>query len=116
IYIDKKDLDKADKIADDLQKRFPKQPEGSLLKGIVLYYRKNYSEAIAALYKSIEIRPTVGCLYFLGLSQYNKGDYEQALSQFQKMVDIKPSYVQPRLFITMIHLRQKRFDNAIQEA
>src|SRR5512137_2881907 len=97
IYIEKAELDKADKIADDLLSRFPKRADGYRLKGLVSYHRKNYAEALNQLQSSIKIAPSLEAYHFLGLSYYNRGELESALSQFRKILDHVPDSRQGRL-------------------
>jgi len=113
IYVNSKTFDKASQTADTLLQKFPKEPSGFLLKGIVAFYGNDFNGAIGALQQSIKVRPTLGAFYFLGIGYYQKGEYELALSQLQKVLDNEPSNVQARLLSSLIHLRQKRTDNAI---
>jgi putative PEP-CTERM system TPR-repeat lipoprotein len=115
IYIEKADLDKADKIADDLQSRFPKSADGYRLKGLVSYQRKNYAEGLNLLQSSIKITPSLEAYYFLGLCYYNRGELESALSQFRKILDTVPDSRQARLMTGTILLAQKRVDDAVNE-
>jgi putative PEP-CTERM system TPR-repeat lipoprotein len=116
LYIDKGELDKTEKIADDLLAKYPKHPEGHSLKGVVLYYRKKFNEAIVELQNSLKMRPDMGTYYFLGLSHYNIGEFEQSLSQFQRVLDFNPSFTRARLMVSIILLKQKRVDDSIAEA
>jgi putative PEP-CTERM system TPR-repeat lipoprotein len=115
IHIEKADLDKADKIADDLMKRFPKSADGYRLKGLVSYQRKNYVEGLNLLQSALKISPTLEAYYFLGLCYYNRGELESALSQFRKILDTVPDSRQARLMTGTILLAQKRVDDAINE-
>ena len=115
VYVDGKDYDKANQTADDLIAKFPKAPFGTLLKGIVAFYKSDFNGSVVALRQSMAIRPTIGAFYFLGMAYYQQGQDELALSQFQKVLDNQPSNTQSRLFLALIHLRQKRPDNAITE-
>lgn len=115
IYIEKNELNKAESIADNLLKNFPKRADGYRLKGLVRYHRKNYSDAMISLQNSIKISPTLEGYYFLGLCYYNQGDLETALSQFRKILDNVPTSRQARLMTGTILLSQKRLDDAIAE-
>lgn len=115
IHIEKEDLEKADKIADDLMSRFPKRADGHRLKGLVSFQRKNYAEAMNNLQNSIKIAPTLEAYHFLGLCYYNRGELESALSQFRKILDNVPDSRQGRLMTGTILLAQKRVDDAITE-
>ncbi|MFA7061767.1 MAG: XrtA/PEP-CTERM system TPR-repeat protein PrsT [Pedobacter sp.] len=115
IYIEKGELEKAEKVADDLRTHFPKRSDGYRLKGLVSFYRKNYPDAMANLQNSIKIAPTLEAYHFLGLCYYNRGELEIALSQFRKILDYMPDSRQARLMTGTILLTQKRVDDAIRE-
>lgn len=109
-------LDQAERIADDLIKRFPNRPEGHQLKGVVLYSGKKYDQAVTELQSALKIGQNPGAYYYLGLSHYSRNELEIALSQFRKVLDFSPKYIQARLMSSMILLQQKRVDDAITEA
>lgn len=115
IYIDMNDLNKAEKIADDLIKNYPKKGDGHRLKGLVYYHKKSYVDAMTSLQNSIKMSPTLEGYYFLGLCYYNQGELETALSQFRKILDNAPNSRQARLMTGTILLSQKRLDDAITE-
>lgn len=115
IYIEKGDLDKADKIADDLMTTFPKLSDGHRLKGLVSFQRKDYPDAMEHLQYSINIVPALEAYNFLGLCYYNRGELESALSQFRKILDNVPDSRQALLMTGTILLSQKRVDDAISE-
>lgn len=115
IYIEKGELDKADKIADDLMTSFPELSDGHRLKGLVSFQRKDYPDAMEHLQYSIKIVPTLEAYNFLGLCYYNRGELESALSQFRKILDTVPESRQARLMTGTILLSQKRVDDAIGE-
>lgn len=115
IYIEKNDLGKAEQIADELVKNYPKKADGHRLKGLVYYHKKNYADALTSLQNSIKIAPTLEGYYFLGLCYYNQGELETALSQFRKILDNVPTSRQARLMTATILLSQKHIDDAITE-
>jgi putative PEP-CTERM system TPR-repeat lipoprotein len=115
LYLEKNDLNSADKLADELVKKYPGKPEGHRLKGIVNFTKKNYREAIAELQESLKQQPNNEAWYFLGLSFYSTGELETALNQFRKILDSNPSFHRARLLSAMILLRQRRADEAIVE-
>ncbi len=114
LYLDGKEYDKAGQAAAELISRFPKSPQGHLLKGIISCMRNDVGNAILEIQQSLSIKPTLGGYYYLGIAYYQKGDYELALSQFQKVIDYAPQNIQARLYAALIHLKQKRFDNAFE--
>ncbi len=115
IHIERGELDKAEKIADDLKSSNPKRADGHRLKGLVNYYRKNYADALINLQNANKITPSLEGYHFLGLSYYNRGELETALSQFRKILDNVPDSRQARLMTGTILLAQKRTDDAIIE-
>jgi len=115
IYIENSDLDRADKIADDLMARFPNNADGVRLKGLVWYHRKNYAEALNYLHSALKMSPTLETYHFIGLCFYYRGELESALSQFRKILDRVPESRQARLMIGTILLAQKRIDDATNE-
>jgi len=113
IYADLRKFDDASQSADALLKKFPKNPSGFFLKGLIAFYKNDLKESISELQQSINVRPTLGALYFLGVAYYQKGEYELSLSQLQKVLDADPANIQARLLSSLIHLHQKRMENAI---
>ncbi|NOZ25515.1 MAG: PEP-CTERM system TPR-repeat protein PrsT [Nitrospirae bacterium] len=116
LHVDNRELKEAGETAVEILKRFPDRPEGYRLKGIVAFYRRDFKEAITALQKAANIQPDMRTYYFLGLGYYGNGDLEMSLNWFQKTVDLAPSFVQPRLMIAMILLKQGRVDESIAES
>jgi len=115
IYLERRELEKAGKIADDLTKAYPKRAEGHRLKGLVSFFSKNYAEALTNLQASVKIGPTPEAIYFIGLSYYNRGELESALSQFRVILDRLPTSRQARIMTATTLLAQKRIDDAISE-
>lgn len=109
-------LDQAERIADDLIKRFPNSPEGHQLKGVALYTGKKFDQAVTELQSALKIGQNPGAYYYLGLSHYSRNELEIALSQFRKVLDFSPKFIQARLMSSMILLQQRRVDDAITEA
>jgi putative PEP-CTERM system TPR-repeat lipoprotein len=116
IYLDMGEIAKADLLADDLLKNFPNRPEGSRLKGLVYYFKKNYPQAITELQHSLKMQSNIEAQYFYGLSLYNQGELENALSEFRKILDENGSFQRARLLTAMILLRQHRIDDSIAES
>lgn len=115
LYLEKGGMENTEKIAADLVRKFPKRAEGRRLKGLVYYYRKNFTEAILELQNSIKIQPSSEAHYFLGLSHYHRGELETALSQFRLILDQNPSFLRARLLTGMILLQQQRIDDSVAE-
>lgn len=115
MLLEKGDRAKADAIADDLLKRFPKRSEGHRLKGLVQYVGKQYPEAITSFQNAVKIGPTVDGIYYLGLSLFHKGELENSLSQFRRILDVAPGFTNARLMSSLVLMTQKRFDDALSE-
>ena len=115
IYLQQRNLDKADALADGMIKDFPKRSDGYRLKGLVQYNRRQYAEAGASLQKAASIAPTLETYYYLGLSAYSRGEFENALSHFRKILDNSPNARQARLMTATVLMAQKRTDDAISE-
>lgn len=115
IYLQQRNLDKADSLAEAMMKDFPKRADGFRLKGLVQYHRHQYAEAVASLQKAATIAPTLETYYFLGLASYNRGELEGALSHFRKVLDHAPASRQARLMTAIVLMAQKRTDDAISE-
>ena len=115
LLLDQGDFPAVENIVTDLVRRFPMRPEGSRLKGLMLYFQKNFAEAEIELLKSMKLGTDLTALYFLGLSYYQQNKLETALNQFQKALDVKDSFVQARVMVAMTLLKQKRVDDAINE-
>ncbi|RNC67196.1 MAG: PEP-CTERM system TPR-repeat protein PrsT [Desulfuromonadales bacterium] len=116
MYLGKGELEKAHGIAGDLIGKFPKRAEGRRLKGMYLYTKKDYDQAITEFQSSLKLQQNPGTYYYLGLSYYKRNELENALSQFRKALDLAPSHHQARLLTSLVLLQQKRVDDAIAEA
>ena len=116
LSLDSGDIAAAQRIADDLLKRFAKHPAGSRLAGMIRYVQGDYENAATELRESLQGMPDLGGFYFLGLAEYRMGRFELALNQFQRALDIQPGHAQSRLMVAMTLLRQKRIDDCIYQA
>lgn len=116
LYVESGDYDSALVIAQDVVKQYPKRPEGHRLQGFILFYKKQYGEAIGVLQKSLLMQPNSGTYYILGLSFYYRDEAEQAMTQFQKALEINPSLVRARVHLAQLLLNKKRVDDAVTEA
>jgi len=115
LYLETGKNEEALSVSDNLIKVFPKRPEGYRLKGIVLFYKKNFNDSTIILQKSLSLQPHIITFYFLGLNHYYKNEYEQAMNQLQKALDINPSFTQARILTSLLHLKRNRTDDAIKE-
>jgi putative PEP-CTERM system TPR-repeat lipoprotein len=103
-------------VLDEIIEKHPRRPEGYVLKGRVLFYKKDFEEAMNFLQQSLSLRPGAAAYYFLGLCHYSKNELEQALSRFYRALDYNPSLLEARTLVSFILLRQGRTEDAISEA
>jgi putative PEP-CTERM system TPR-repeat lipoprotein len=115
LHLDTKDNVSAEKFADLLTGKFPKRPEGYLLKGMVQYKKKDYNLAITSFQNSLKSNAGVIAYYYLGLSHYYRGEYETGISQLRKIIDKIPDYDNARLMTAIMLLKLKRADDAMVE-
>lgn len=116
LYIENGEFDKALAVSQEMKKTFPDRPEGDRLQGFAWFFKKQYSDAIAPLQKSLVQQPNAGTYYILGLSHYYRNESEQAVNQFQKALDLQPSFTRARVHLALLLLNKKRMDEAVQEA
>ena len=115
LQMDLENLDAARVSVDKLLASFADRPEGSRLKGLLLYRQGKYEEAKVSLENSLKTQQHLLSYFFLGLSYYGLEQYELALNQFQKALDLNPGFERSRVLVAMTLLKQKRLDDAIIE-
>ncbi len=115
LYLKLGRYDEALAVSETFSKSFPNQAEGYELKGRVLYYKKQFKEAIVMLQKAVAVRPSAATCYLLGLCLFNNGEYEQAISQLQQALDLNPAHDQARLLTSLVYLKKSKADEAIAE-
>jgi putative PEP-CTERM system TPR-repeat lipoprotein len=116
LYIESNDFDNALAISTGIIKQSPDWPEGLRLQGFALFFKKQYSEAIAPLQKALLQQPNAGTYYILGLTHYYRNEVEQAINQFQKALDLQPAFTRARAHLALLLLNKKMVEEAIQEA
>lgn len=116
LYIENNDLDNALALSKDIIKQSADLPEGQRLQGFALFFKKQYSDAIAPLQKSLLQQPNAGTYYILGLTHYYRNEVEQSINQFQKALDLQPDLTRARVHLALLLLNKKRVDEAIKEA
>lgn len=115
LLLEKRDTEGAEKIAGQLQGKFPDSNRGLQLTGLVRYFRGEFEEAVVCLQKASGATPDLLSFYMLGMSFYNLGKFELASNQFQRFLDYRPDAAQPRIVLGLIHLRQNRPEQAVGE-
>lgn len=116
LYIENNDFDNALVLSREMVKKFPDRPEGHRLQGFSYFFKKQFTEALAPLQKSLIQQPNAGSYYMLGLTHYYRNESEQAMNQFQKALDLQPSFSRARVHLAVVLLNKKRTDDAIREA
>ncbi|MDD2558877.1 MAG: PEP-CTERM system TPR-repeat protein PrsT [Desulfuromonas sp.] len=105
----------AQAIADYLLMKYPTQPEGMRLKGMILYIKEDYADAAVALLESLKKMNDIPGRYLLGMTEFRLKSYELALNQFQQALDMQPQHVQSRLMLGIVLLQQGRIDDCIYQ-
>jgi putative PEP-CTERM system TPR-repeat lipoprotein len=116
LYIENGDFDNALALSQDMVEKFPERPEGHRLKGFSHFFKKQFTDALAPLQKSLVQQKNAGTYYILGLTHYYRNESEQAMNQFQKALDLQPSLTRARAHLALVLLHKKRADDAIKEA
>lgn len=114
--IEQNEIDKSDKIAQELLTVAPNQPYGKKLQGMISYYKKDYEEAVNAFHEAVDIRPDPEGYFFLGMSYYGIGDLETAITQLRITAERAEKFVKAREMISLILLQQGRVNESIAEA
>lgn len=115
IALDLGDVESGLALAAQLKTQFPEHPVGARLKGMALYRKGDFSNALVELQNSVKGMPDLIGYYFLGLSYTKLEQFELALNQFQKALSIQPGHQQSRLMVATTLFQQKRFDDCISE-
>lgn len=113
LLIDKGQGDAVKASAEAMIKEFPNKAEGYRLLGLYHSRTGNFDEAVTQLTKSIRIQPDLETYYLLGLAYYYQGNLELAVTQFQTVIDYAPGFVQARVMLGEIFLRQNRGAEAL---
>jgi len=116
LYLESNDFDNALALSTSIIKQSPDWPEGHRLQGFALFFKKQYSDAIAPLQKALLQQPNAGTYYILGLTHYYRNEVEQAINQFQKALDLQPAFSRARVHLALLLLNKKMVDEAIKEA
>lgn len=100
LYLNTKQLDKAQNILDSAIKYYPNFNLPYFNKGIVLYKKGNYPESISALLKAIELEPKYEQAYIeTGVAYGLNKQYTQALEYFNKALELNPDNIHTHEFI-----------------
>jgi len=115
LQLDLGDFAAAEETVEQLGRNFPDRPEGSRLKGMLLYRQGQYDDARVALEQSLSSEQHPLTYLFLGLSYYSLELFELALNQFQSALDISPEFERARVLVALTLLKQERVTDAITQ-
>lgn len=108
LLIEKGEGDSVRASAEAMIKQFPNKAEGYRLLGLYHSRMGNFDEAVTQLAKSLRIQPDLETYYLLGLAYFHQGNLEMAVTQFQTVLDYAPGFIQARIMLGEIFLRQGR--------
>ncbi|WP_321495874.1 tetratricopeptide repeat protein [uncultured Desulfobacter sp.] len=115
-YKEKK-INEAEILVDDILNKRPKLPDARILKSEILIFKKEFQSAFNILTPlGIEDPKSYKIQYFKALCCIGLGELPQAASAALRAVDLKPEYIQARLLLSEIYLRQQSFDLAVNQA
>ncbi len=83
--------------------------------GMSSYYAKNFSEAIAYLYRATKIAPHVPKIWnALGLTYMEVEEYDKAERAFRRALEIDPDFSEAKMNLGVLYFRMKDYKNAIR--
>lgn len=108
---------KAEEVLGELLEMEPTNFGARHLLATVLAKRKAYKEAVEQQLIVLESRPTyVEALNNLGSYYLNLGNALQAAVAYERALNQAPGSVMIRTNLSLVYLRQKRFDDALEQA
>lgn len=124
-YLEKEDYDKAEKQFKKeitLAEMSPNVAMNRQLerayyyRGVVLYQKKKYDDAISSLKQSIELEPTSADSYFvLGRAYLDKKDLDTAITAFSEALKYDPAYADAHYGLGLAYERKKDAQKALEE-
>lgn len=107
-------LDKAQNKAEQLLKKFPKDPVLYNLIGAVLSEKNNLNEAIVNYKKSIEMKSDYAPAYnSLGVSLQQLEQFDEALVHYKQAIKILPNFAEAHNNLGALYRELNKFDEAI---
>ncbi len=83
--------------------------------GMSAFYAKNYSEAIARLYKAAKIAPKEPQIWnALGITYMEVEEYKKAEEAFKKALENNPDHPESKMNLGILYLRTKNYQKAIK--
>jgi len=116
LLMSKGEGEKVKASAEAMLREYPDGAEGHRLMGLYLFREGKFDEAATYLGKSLRIKPDLETYYLLGLVYYNLDNLELAVTQFQTVLDYSPGFMQARIMLGEIFLRQGRGPEAMVAA
>ena len=83
--------------------------------GMSSFYAKNYSEAIAYLYKASKIAPKEPKIWnALGITYMEVGEYKKAEEAFKRALESDPSFTEARMNLGVLYRKMKNYREAVR--
>ncbi len=83
--------------------------------GMSSFYAKNYSEAIAYLYKASKIAPKEPKIWnALGITYMEVGEYKKAEEAFKKALESDPSFTEAKMNLGVLYRKMKNYREAVK--
>jgi putative PEP-CTERM system TPR-repeat lipoprotein len=113
VRIDLGKLDAAGKDVDDLERRFPDNPEAGFLRARLAFARGDFESARERLARAVEYRPSHGpTLFYLGAANFRLGNLEEAGHRLTLYLDQAPGSTPAREMLAQIRLSEGNFGEA----
>lgn len=114
--LSRKEYDRADTVGQGMIGKFPAEPYGLKIRGLVAFFRGEYASAITFFSGALNKRRDVESFFYLGLSHYGSGNLESALTELRMAADGAPGDTRSLEMISLIYLQQGRIAESIAEA
>jgi putative PEP-CTERM system TPR-repeat lipoprotein len=110
-----KNYDQAEKIARDVEHKFPKSPLGLYMQGDILMARKNYGQAVTVLQRAQKMAPsTEGIMKLHGAMSIN-GSAKRADALLMQWIKAHPNDLLARRYMAEAMAKEGRADAAIEQ-
>ncbi len=83
--------------------------------GMSAFYAKNYSEAIAHLYRATKVAPKEPKVWnALGITYTEVGEFKKAEEAFKRALESDPTYSEARMNLGILYFKMKDYEQAIK--
>lgn len=107
-YLAMNDLDAAEKILGQIDKKFAAHPTAQYQKALIALRRGKHDEAEQTVLKVLAKYPKhYQSMLLLGILKYGKGELEQAQDNFQKFIQANPQNLYARKLLANLLLKRK---------